>query len=238
MADESDPTIIREEMRLRRAAISEKLEALEHKIVNTVQDTRQTVTDTVRDAKEAVAETVQTVKDAVHSSVDAVKQTLDIKRQVERHPWTMVGGSVAVGYIAGCLLERAVPRRIAPSPVAFSPSNACVRPPAAGLPATQPTQESAVRQDPSWTDELAQKFAPEIKKLKGLAVGVLFGIVRDAVTKSVSPAMSPQIGQLIDSIAAKTGAEPIPNDVLEQLFPSNTESPNGNQRAPQEAWPR
>ena len=62
--------------------------------------------DTVHGAADAVAQTVDNVKDAVHDTVANVKDTFDLRHQVERHPWAMVGGSIALGFVGGYLLVR------------------------------------------------------------------------------------------------------------------------------------
>src|SRR5438105_2552597 len=104
MADEPEPEVIRHQMEAQRAALGHKLETLENKIIETVDG-----------AREAVAETVQTVKDTVNSSVETVKETFDLRLQVERHPWAMFAGSIAAGFAAGWLLNRAGGGRSGPS---------------------------------------------------------------------------------------------------------------------------
>src|SRR5262245_55877302 len=100
MADEQ-PKVIRHQMEETRASLTEKLETLEHQVVGTVQGATSAVTETVENVKEAVAETVETVKGTVRETVETVKETFDLSRQVDRHPWLMVGGSVALGFLCG-----------------------------------------------------------------------------------------------------------------------------------------
>lgn len=92
---DNTPEVTRSQMEGTRAALSEKLETLEQRMVATVHG-----------AADAVAQTVDNVKDAVHETVDNVKGTFDLRRQVERHPWAMVGGSIALGFVGGMLLHR------------------------------------------------------------------------------------------------------------------------------------
>src|SRR5262249_38838293 len=92
---DDSPEVIRQQMEETRAALSEKLETLEQQVVGTVKDARAAVTDTV-----------ETVKGAVHDTVETVKETFDVSRQVERHPWAMLGGSIALGFLGGRLYER------------------------------------------------------------------------------------------------------------------------------------
>ena len=50
---------------------------------------------------QAVHDTVDTVKGTMQETVSSVKEAFDLSRQVERHPWTMVGGSFALGVWQG-----------------------------------------------------------------------------------------------------------------------------------------
>jgi len=86
----------------------------------------------------------------------------------------------------------------------------------------------------SWANQLSRTFAPEIQKLKGMAIGVVAGVVRDMVKESVPDTMRPQVGEMMDNIATKLGGETVQSDVLEQLFPPrHGEHPNGHPRAAQ-----
>jgi len=107
-----------------RASMSEKLELLEERVRDTLEETRTAVGDivdnvkgTVEDTVGAVKETVDGAKSTVENIVENVKETMDdtvtkVKRsfdlryQVEQNPWLMVGGAVVVGSIIGSLLNR------------------------------------------------------------------------------------------------------------------------------------
>jgi ElaB/YqjD/DUF883 family membrane-anchored ribosome-binding protein len=107
-----------------RASMNEKLELLEERVRDTLEETRTAVGDivdnvkgTVEDTVGAVKETVDGAKSTVENIVENVKETMDdtvtkVKRsfdlryQVEQNPWLMVGGSVVVGSIIGSLLNR------------------------------------------------------------------------------------------------------------------------------------
>src|SRR5947209_18377211 len=117
--ENEDPEVIRRRMLENRTALTEKLEALE----NQVMGVASSVTDTVESVKEGVQETVEAVKDTVQETVGNVKDTFDdtvetvkgafnLPRQVERHPWAMLGGAVAVGAVLGVLLRRRTMRRV------------------------------------------------------------------------------------------------------------------------------
>ena len=78
-----------------RNAISQKLEMLEHRFHETVEETKTSVEDMV-----------DRVKDAADDIVVRTKQTFDPTYHVDQRPWTMVGGAILVGYIIGTMGSR------------------------------------------------------------------------------------------------------------------------------------
>jgi ElaB/YqjD/DUF883 family membrane-anchored ribosome-binding protein len=78
-----------------RTAIGEKLELLERRIEETVYG-----------AKSAAEELVDRVRDSADEFLDKTKETFDPTHQVASHPWLMLGGAVAAGYVLGLLEAR------------------------------------------------------------------------------------------------------------------------------------
>ena len=194
---DDSPEVIRQQMEETRASLSEKLETLEQQVVGTVQDARQ-----------AVAGTVQGVKDA-----------FDLKLQVQRHPWPMLAGSVAVGFVAGDVVERMIPEaRRSTAPADLHPQrwptigngSASERPLAEEPP---PQAETHAKSD--WLHSLAQEFGPEISKLKGLAVGAAMSVLREMTAQSVPPPLKTQVADVFDNITVKLGGEPIRGSLLQ-----------------------
>jgi ElaB/YqjD/DUF883 family membrane-anchored ribosome-binding protein len=186
MAAESETERIRQQMSAQRAALGDKLETLEHKIVSSVQAANDAVRDTIRDAKGGVEATVNSVRESVQASVASVHDSLDVLAQVDRHPWGMFAGSIAAGFIAGLLLNRANNSRRAGGAAVGG---------------------GHVPQGPSLLDHLSQTFAPEIQQLKGLAIGAAAGFVRDKVNQSVPDAMRSQVTDLMDNVATRLSGE-------------------------------
>lgn len=219
--DTDDPEVIRRRMEETRASLVEKLETLENQVVGTVQGTTSAVTDTVDTVKEGVQETVDTVKETMQEAVEAVKDTLDVRRQVDRHPWLMLGGAVAAGYVVGYLVTRAQDAYSEPS---FSRlASAADRPdgfherPAPAATSYMPTPPPPAPREPekSWLSEVGEKFAPEIDQLKSLAIGAALGIVRDMLSRSAPPQVAPQIAGMVDNITTKLGGKPVEGPVLD-----------------------
>ena len=215
MSNEMTEEAIKQEMQETRASLTEKLETLEQKVVGTVENATTAVTETVDAIKETVHDTVATVQDGVKGSVDSVKDLFDVPAHVKRRPWLMVGGSVAVGYCIGTMIGPTPQNQLAPAANGFMPQP---RPTAA--PTTPATTAPSI-------------WAPEIAKLKGLALGVLFGTARELLVSSMPENMGEQIKDVVDSVTKKVGGDPLPSSdwakLCETAPPQSEPAPNPEQ---------
>jgi ElaB/YqjD/DUF883 family membrane-anchored ribosome-binding protein len=216
--------VIRLQMEDTRTALTEKLETLEDKLMNTVQETKaavdetvasvkETVVGTVQETRSAVKETVASVKDTMHESVEGVKDMMDVSAHVDRHPWLSVGGAVLCGYILGSLIPGGQgprsERRVVASP-------AVPRPQYGNGDARHTYQKpQAVAETPT-TSSWLSSFDPELQKLKGMAVGAALGMVRDMITEAVPPQMVDQVRTLVDDVTRKVGGEPVPSSTFSE----------------------
>ena len=231
MASEPEPEVIRQQMEETRAALADKLETLEQKVVGTVHGATTAVTETVASVKGAVEETVANVKETVQETVSTVKETFNVYRHVDEHPWLMFGGSVAVGFVAGRLLPSgagAAPQPGAATPVHFAGAASAPRP-NGGMRPHEPAPERESRQ--GWLGAVGDSFAPELAKLKGLAVGTLLGVVRDLITQSVPEQMGPQVTEVMDGITTKLGGQPFAGPVLASLDPDRARAREERERS-------
>jgi hypothetical protein len=219
---------IRQQMEETRASLSDKLETLEEQVVGTVQQATCAVTETVENVKEAVQDTVETVKGSVSDTVETVRETFDLGRQVERHPCAMFFGSIAVGFVAGYFLDRSQRRPrgplkgnghgpTGPSPLAAILARDGGKPEGRRyLPSfrEENVSPSAAPAEHSWLERISDQFAPEINKLKGLAIGSLVGLVRETVTSSMNQEIATHLREIIDSMTTKLGGHPVPGPIL------------------------
>jgi hypothetical protein len=207
---DDEPEAIRQQMTETRAALSEKLETLEQQVVETVQGATTAVNETVENVKEAVHDTVETVKGGVRDTVESVKEVFDLSGQVERHSWLMFGGAVFLGYLGGRLFpangHERPPDERAPALAADAQFEQCSESPEVRIAATRRGTEAN-----GWTKTLA----PELKDLRGLALGGVLGLVRDVVEQSMPKNMAPSWHELVDRITAKLGGHPVAGPVLE-----------------------
>lgn len=191
-----DPQVIQKQMEETRVSLQEKVELLEQQVVGTVQNAADAVTDTVDTVKQAVEETVHTVKDTVDQTLSNVLEGIDLRSHVEEHPWPMLLGAVAVGFVGGRLLDATTP----------SPTT---------LPATGPLAGNGNGQSHGVLAGVTETFGPELRKLKELALGATGAIVRDLVTANVPPPVRGQLAEVIDDFTAKLGGKPIHGRVLD-----------------------
>jgi hypothetical protein len=117
----------------------------------------------------------------------------------------MMAGSVLVGYTAGTLLPRlARDGRQRPGPgirkLAQERETRQER-----APETAPARTARI----SWLGRLGESLAPEIGKLRGLALGALMGVVRDAVKGAAPGKFRSQLHGILDDITAKLGGQPV-----------------------------
>ena len=181
--------LIRQRMEKTRESLTEKLETLEDKLVGSVQE----VTSAVR-------ETVVGVKETMHESVESVKDAVDIPAHVQHRPWLMFGGAILGGYVLGSLLTRetqANARRL---------SATQTKRPSTGnghhKPAPPPEQ-------PAKPEGGFHAIEPELQHLKGLALGVTLGTIREMVVSEVPSHLGDELRSIIDSVTRKLGGEPI-----------------------------
>jgi ElaB/YqjD/DUF883 family membrane-anchored ribosome-binding protein len=225
------PEVIQQQMEETRSRLAENLDKLSKKTVDTVEEVASSVTETV--------EAVQGTVEAVTETVQDTKEFFDISGHVQRNPWLMVGGSVAVGFLAGYLLfpsgESEEPRREA------GPAPEPKRQPESGeanrlhgyWPEERSRQDSGWFSESGWLSGLMRSFEPAIDKLKGLAIGATLGLARDAVTQSLSGEFAHQVGEVIDDVTKQLGGQPVAPAAHEQHPPAETEThsqPKGNDR--------
>jgi len=222
MPDQSE--VIMGEMEETRKDLAEKLETLEKKVAGTVETVAgavQTVENTVENVKESIQETVSTVTDKVQNTVQAVENTVestvenvksffDVSHHVERHPWLMMGGSVLVGYLGGWLLTRRTHTEDTASAIQqYNGPSRHTPPPSPVAAATAREPEPTAATGESWLGKLGEHLAPAVDKLKGLALGTLFGAARDAVAKALPDAVKEQVTDVINKFTSDVGGQVI-----------------------------
>jgi len=151
--------------------------------------------------------TVCTVKESIDDTVDTMRDTLDLELQTRRHPWALVGAAVGAGFVSGAAFSR----------LAQQPTRRPAFPPP--LPRELPEPVSArTPVAPSVSERahsLIGSFEPELAKVKGMALGALFNVVKSAVQPYVPPSVKPQFTEVVDSITRKLGGQPLQGSLMD-----------------------
>jgi len=219
--------VIRQEIEQTRESLTDKIQVLENEVKETISDAKETVTGTIETAKQTVEDITSNVKETVQETVQTVKRTFDLPYQVQQHPWGMLGGSMAAGFLAGYLmpstrqldrwghqLARAAAPTRSPSPEATRFSNGHA-----------PQQPVATSEGPGFLDRLLNQFEPEVNRVKEMAIGTVVGLLRDWITRSLPDSLAPRVEELMNQTTSKLGGEPIRGPVLGESTSGGSGSP-------------
>ncbi|WP_254507254.1 hypothetical protein [Anatilimnocola floriformis] len=241
----SEMSLIRSQMDETRSALTEKLELLEQKVTDTVQGTVQTVQgtvqqvgDTVENVKAAFEDTVNTVKSTVQDSVDTVKtsvrdtmsavgEALSISHHVEQHPWAMVAGATAVGFIGGYMLMRPSEnaradekfRHLAASQgrmpqSGYTPQEAFTPEPVQRNVSREPARE--IRTTTHRGPSVPEWLQPAATQVQSLAVGAALGLLKDMLVRAVPKPMAGQVTEIVDGLTTSLGGQVYRGSLLDQ----------------------
>jgi len=215
------PEVILQQMEETRSDLAQKVRTLEQQVVDTVAEANTAVAETVENVKETVEnvkdafqETVDTVKEKVEETVESVKNAFDLSQQWDRHPWALMGGAVALGYLGGYLLgtTRTSSSRGERRAGSYVPSSSR----AEGVVNGSASNGAASKQPsrPGWLDTLREHFGTEIDKVKALAIGTSLGLVRDLLVEAAPETLRSSLADMVNSFTTKLGGEPIEGPVL------------------------
>jgi ElaB/YqjD/DUF883 family membrane-anchored ribosome-binding protein len=211
---DQEPETIKQDIEQTASSLKDKVEMLEEKVVGTVKGTTEAVSDTVENVKESVAETIETVKETVSETVQSVKQAFDVCYQTRQHPWLMMCGSMAAGFAVGKLLG---PRRSESARSDALPTSSATAYQAA------PTRQTAYASAPSTNgirpgllSRFFGKFEPEINQVKEMAIGTMFGFLRDLAKQALPERLSAKVDDVMNRVTTKLGGEPIHGPVMQQ----------------------
>jgi len=232
-----EPEVIRQQMEETRADLAAKLETLEQHVVNTVTGTTAAVSETVENVKEAVQETVDAVKGSVQSGVESVKNAFDVSAQVDRHPWFFMAGSVALGFWGGLFVQQSQRRSRTSGRSAangYSSRSSMASQSASGLsqgltsdgaPNSFAQTSATEAHAGGLLSSLASEFSGELNKLKAVAVGTGFGLVRDLVAQSLPESLKPRVSEIVDNVTKKLGGEVVEGPIWQgQTAPQGSQS--------------
>jgi len=200
---DQDPDAIRRQIEATRASLMEKVRLLEERVRGTVDDAQAGV---------------EKVRATINETMQAVQRAVDLKYQFRKHPWLMLGGCVLAGLAVSSRLKRrraepGLPKSEATSAVPSGAHDGAL------APESQPTKPGLLR----------DHFQKEIDLVKGLAIGIAAGYLRDSA-KQALPQLAPQIEVVLDSVTVKLGGTPIPGPLVMPF--RCTQDSAGNHEAP------
>jgi len=219
--------LIKQQMGQTRAALTDKLETLENKVLGTVNCTTDTISQTVHEVGATVTETTQNLRATLRETLDSVRDTLDVSRQMQQHPWVMMAGSVAAGYVGGVMLDNLEHGRLPSLPPAER-----LLPQGSEMRQRMETQMPARRRAPAFLAALAETFAPELERLKAAALGMALGVVRDKISDAVPPQMRENFHEMMDRVTTKLGGETYPVGTMGSLGAEEDETNGSHQTHP------
>jgi ElaB/YqjD/DUF883 family membrane-anchored ribosome-binding protein len=155
-----EPDMIRHHIERTRSALTDKVETLKNQVRSTVQT-----------AKASVEETIENVRSTVNQTVASVKEAFDVRHHVRRHPWAMLGGSIAAGFLAGCYLERRGRNGFKPGALRQPESSLeQTHQRATALESTAPVPSAPSGRRPGLVPRLLHEFGDEIEQVKKIAI--------------------------------------------------------------------
>lgn len=211
---DNEPQVIRDQMQETRTALTEKLDTLQQKVATTVESITTPVAETVQTVKEAVSDTVGTVQETVAGTVETVKDTFNVSRHVQEHPWPVMLGSVAAGFLLGRLLPS--PRQAVRYVGAASDTVTAGMSQASHL--AQPAarkQEEPASESNGLFGGLGNALKGEMDKLTGLGVSVGVGLLRDLMTTSLQGEVGDRVREWVDGVTQQLGGKPLKEPLVQ-----------------------
>jgi ElaB/YqjD/DUF883 family membrane-anchored ribosome-binding protein len=216
-----EPEVIRQQIEETRSSLADKLSSLEGKVVDTVKETTDAVADTVESVKESVTGTVEAVTDTVQDTVTAVKETVqdtvaavkdafDLRHHVDQYPWLMVSGSCVAGFLAGKLLGRFDASHAPAQSTTAASYPSSLAPRSAGGGSANGAQADGL------VEKLVAHFGGELTRVRELAVGTLFGVLRDLAKRALPEHLAPQVAEVVDRVTSKLGGKPIEGPLVSE----------------------
>jgi len=199
---ENETEVIKHQMEETRTALTEKLEAVEELVASTVKETTQAVSDTVETVTSGVENTVNTVTDSVESVTESVKRAFDFSGYMDQHPWLVLGGGVALGYLLGSLLPSSRPSNGKSWTGSSAPEPSSSQAYSQGATAYTGSAESS---SGGVLSSVLEGLEPVVDKLKGLALGTAAGVVGEMIVKNLPDNLKSEVTRLIDDTTQRMG---------------------------------
>jgi uncharacterized protein YjbJ (UPF0337 family) len=231
--------------------MTEKLELLEGRVRETLEETKSTVEGIVENVKGTVDETVgavketvdgakstvegivENVKETMDETVSNVKQAFDLSYQVNQRPWLMFGGAVLLGGLLGRLMSDESRTNgyeyesDDDEDGSLYASALADGPDAYGEAEGGKYSESQNRRGSAQTSRRQGwmpglgQFQEEFNIIKSAIIGTMMGALREMIRQNM-PNVAPTLEKAVNSASRKLGAEPIDPSTGQQQTESET----------------
>jgi len=123
------------------------------------------------------------IRSTVEETGDSLKRTVDLRYQVEEHPWAMVGTAVLLGYAVGSLSGSSEP---GPHTAARAPERSTKDLNTAEWhQAISGSNTNASQPSASFLDEIKEQFRDELAVVKTVAISSAVAFLRDTIRDSL-----------------------------------------------------
>jgi ElaB/YqjD/DUF883 family membrane-anchored ribosome-binding protein len=213
--------MIRADAHQTRAALADKLEALESQVSQTVAGVTsavgvvsdsvagvtsavESVASTVTDTVANVTESVSNVTESVSSTVQNVTESLDVTPTIQAHPWASVGCAFATGFAGGYLTGAPARAEGAPPPPPYMPPAQSYSPP-------EPARNGESAPYKAVGDAVTEIGGA----VRSLGISALMGVVTHLAKSAVPEALRSDVCGAMDKLKTRLGGH---HDVPAELF--------------------
>jgi ElaB/YqjD/DUF883 family membrane-anchored ribosome-binding protein len=225
--------VIRDQMEEKRASLSNKLDALEDHVLETVHGATSVVSTAVHDVsetvdavKENIQETVEAVTQNIQETVQAVKETLNVSEKIRQNPWLAVGGAFAGGFVGALLLGRSSRTRESANQTTHRPQETNGTPfERAQAPVMAPRESEA---SSGLTSQLGSVATEALNTLQSMAVGTLMGVLSQVVGDIVPASLKEEADKLFGELNTHLGGKALHKIDLPHEQSNPTEPPKGD----------
>jgi hypothetical protein len=144
------------------------LETESERIEKQIEDTKMSLAEKVEELQSELSSTFQGAETSVRDTMTEVRRSLSLSHQMQKNPVVLVLGSVVVGVLAGRMLCSSGTKKKKDE----TPTNG------------EPSAPSAFEQQKSAGVGITDSFMDEIVHLKTIAIGALFGALREVAQRS------------------------------------------------------
>jgi hypothetical protein len=193
--------------------LTDKLGTLEQQVSQTVETASTAVAATV----EAVQGTVESVTGAVGDAVHGMHDAFDLRHQIEKHPFLVLGGAVVVGYLAAGYFKTPADSNQSQSRAADFANGDHFR-----YDNPQPQSYSPPPQQNPQPAVAAPPIPSPLDSLKTLAMSTLMGSMQGIAMRAIPEIVGLVIGNIVGQQTQQHREPPAEESPRARIWPEET----------------